>query len=205
LFVPRFRNLDKNTKMSNFLRGYGFECSSGTGRSPGAARFVGFGSEFKKTVRHWYTAPVSMTVRAHMLSRFENFVDIDPNGVVDAWGIPVLKIHIQHSDNERAMATDALETSQEIMKAAGGEVVSISNQMTVPGRIIHELGTARMGNDAKKSVLNGFNQVWDCKNVFVTDGAAFVGAANQNPTITIMALTMRACDYIQDEMKRGNL
>jgi choline dehydrogenase-like flavoprotein len=77
--------------------------------------------------------------------------------------------------------------------------------MTAPGRIIHELGTARMGDDPRKSVLNKWNQVHDVPNVFVTDGAAFVGSANQNPTITIMALTMRACDYIQDEMKRGNL
>lgn len=77
--------------------------------------------------------------------------------------------------------------------------------MTAPGRIIHELGTARMGNDPKTSVLNKWNQCHDVKNVFVTDGAAFVGAANQNPTISIMALTMRACDYIVDETKRGNL
>ncbi len=205
LFVPRFRNLDNKTKMPNFLRGYGFETSAGTGRGAGAGRFAGFGSEFKKTVRHWYTSPVSMTTRAHMLSRFENFVELDPNGTVDAWGVPVLKVHIQHSDNERAMAKDALACAQEIMKEAGAEILSVSDQMTVPGRIIHELGTARMGSDAKKSVLNAHNQLWDCPNVFVTDGAAFVGAANQNPTITIMALTMRACDYIQDEMKRGNL
>ena len=77
--------------------------------------------------------------------------------------------------------------------------------MTAPGRIIHELGTARMGNDPKTSVLNKFNQMHDVKNVFVTDGAAFVGAANQNPTLTILALTMRACDYLADEMKRGNV
>ncbi|HSE98455.1 MAG TPA: GMC oxidoreductase, partial [Blastocatellia bacterium] len=70
---------------------------------------------------------------------------------------------------------------------------------------IHELGTVRMGNDAKKSALNKFNQCWDAKNVFVTDGAAFVSAANQNPTLTILALTIRACDFIADEHKRGNL
>ena len=145
-----------------------------------------------------------MTTRANMLSRFENFAEIDPDGVVDAWGIPVLKIHIQHSDNERAMAQHAAECSEEILRAAGAEVLSTGGTMTAPGRIIHELGTARMGNDPKTSVLNKWNQVHDVKNVFVTDGAAFVGACNQNPTITIMALTMRACDYIEDERKRGN-
>jgi choline dehydrogenase-like flavoprotein len=146
-----------------------------------------------------------MTTRANMLSRFENFVEIDPDGVVDAWGIPVIRIHIQHSDNERKMAKYAAETSEEILRAAGAEVVSTGGEITAPGKIIHELGTARMGDDPKKSVLNKFNQVHDVKNVFVTDGAAFVNSANQNPTITIMALTTRACDYIAEERKRGNL
>jgi glucoside 3-dehydrogenase (cytochrome c) catalytic subunit len=140
-----------------------------------------------------------------MLSRFENFVEIDPGGVVDAWGVPVLKVHIRHSDNEREMAKDAAETCGEILSAAKAENTSVGGRLTVPGRIIHELGTARMGNDPKKSVLNKYNQVWDCKNVFVTDGAAFVGAANQNPTLTILALTIRASEYLTSEMKRGAL
>ncbi len=206
LFIPRFVNLNKETKHPDFLRGFGFECSSAIGRFPGAARSVpGFGPEFKKQVRRYYSAPVGMTTRANMLSRFENFVEIDPDGVVDAWGIPVIRIHIQHSDNERKMAKYAAETSEEILRAAGAEVVSTGGEMTAPGKIIHELGTARMGDDPKKSVLNKFNQVHDVKNVFVTDGAAFVNSANQNPTITIMALTTRACDYITEERKRGNL
>ena len=145
------------------------------------------------------------TTRAEMLSRFENRVEIDPNGVVDAWGIPALKIHIQHSDNEREMAKDAAEASEEILKAAGAEITWKGGELTAPGRIIHELCTARMGNDPKTSVLNKFNQCWEAKNVFVTDGAAFVSSACQNPTLTILALTMRASEYIADEYKRGNL
>jgi choline dehydrogenase-like flavoprotein len=206
IFIPRFRNLDQKTKHPRFIRGYGFECGAGAGMFPGMAKgLLGFGAEFKRQVRRYYTAPVSMTTRAAMLSRFENYVEIDPGGVVDAWGIPVLRIHIQHSDNEREMAKDAAETSEEILRASGAEVVSTGGQMTAPGRIIHELGTARMGNDPKKSVLNKFNQMHEVKNVFVTDGAAFVGSANQNPTLTILALTIRACDYLADELKRGNL
>ena len=165
----------------------------------------GFGSEYKKRVRHYYTTPVSLTTRAEMLARFENYAEIDPSGVVDAWGIPVLKIHIQYSDNELHMARDAAQTSEEILRAAGGEVISTGGRMTAPGRIIHELGTARMGNDPKTSVLNTFNQSWDVKNLFVVDGACFVTSANQNPTLTLLALTMRACDRIGDEYKRGNL
>jgi glucoside 3-dehydrogenase (cytochrome c) catalytic subunit len=146
-----------------------------------------------------------MTVRAEMLPRFENYVEIDPDGVVDAWGIPVLKVHIEYSDNEREMARDAAATSEEMLRAAGAEVVSTGGRMSAPGRIIHELGTARMGSDAKTSVLNNFNQSWDVKNLFVVDGAAFVSQANQNPTLTILALTMRACEYMAGESKRGNL
>jgi choline dehydrogenase-like flavoprotein len=206
IFIPRFRNLDAKTKHARFLRGYGYEGGSSIGAFPGVARRLeGFGSDFKKNVRRWYTAPAGLTTRAHMLSRFENFVEIDPDGVVDAWGIPALRVHIQHSDNEREMGKDAAETAAEILENAGAKEIAINRNITVPGRIIHELGTARMGADPKKSVLNKYNQVWDAPNVFVTDGAAFVGAANQNPTLTILALTMRACEYLVGEMKRGNI
>ena len=206
LFIPRFRNLDKKSSHPKFIRGYGFECGAGISMFPGMARSIrGFGPKFKKEVRRYYTAPVAMTTRAAMLSRFENYAEIDPDGVVDAWGIPVLKMHIQYSDNEREMARDAAQTSEEILRAAGAEVVSTGGHLTVPGRIIHELGTARMGNDPQTSVLNKFNQMHDVKNVFVTDGAAFVGSANQNPTLTILALTMRACDYLAEEYRRGSL
>jgi choline dehydrogenase-like flavoprotein len=209
LLVPRFRNINKETKQQRFVRGYGFECGSGSRMSPAFSKNAqltpGFGSEYKKRVRHYYSTPVSMTVRAEMLPRFENYAEIDPDGVVDAWGIPVLKIHCQYSDNEREMARDSIETMQEIMKAAGAEVASMGTRMSAPGRIIHELGTARMGTDRKTSVLNKFNQSWDVKNLFVIDGAAFVTSANQNPTLTILALTMRACDKLADEFKRGNV
>ena len=209
LYIPRFRNVNKETRHARFIRGYGFECGSATYMFPGVAkdpsRAPGFGSEFKRRVRHHYTSPVWMTTRAEMLSRFENYVEIDPNGVVDAWGIPVLKVHIQHSDNEREMAKDAAEASEEILKAAGAEITWKGGSLTAPGRIIHELCTARMGSDPKTSVLNNFNQCWEAKNVFVTDGAAFVSSACQNPTLTILALTMRACDYLADEYRRGNL
>ena len=206
IFIPRFRNLNKETKHQKFLRGYGFEGGSAIGAFPGVARGIpGFGSEFKKQVRRWYVTPVGLTTRANMLSRYENFVEIDPDGVVDAWGIPVLKVHIQHSSNEREMGKDAAEMAESVLREAGAENINTFRQMTVPGRIIHELGTARMGNDPKTSVLNKFNQMHEVKNVFVTDGAAFVGAANQNPTLTILALTIRACEYLVDEMKRENI
>jgi choline dehydrogenase-like flavoprotein len=165
----------------------------------------GFGSQLKSSIRKHWTTLIWMTTRAEMLPRFENFAEIDPNGVVDAWGVPVLKIHCQFSDNEREMARDAAQTSEETLRAAGAEVTSSGGRMTVPGRIIHELGTARMGNNPKTSVLNKFNQSHDVKNLFVVDGAAFVTCANQNPTLTILAFTMRASEYLAAEYKRGNL
>ncbi len=206
IFIPRFRNLEKATKQAKFIRGYGFEGGSAIGSFPGVARGIeGFGSEFKRQVRRWHVTTVGLTTRANMLSRFENYVEIDPDGVVDAWGIPVLRVHIQHSDNEREMGRDAADMAELILREAGAEEIRVSRQMTLPGRIIHELGTARMGNDPKSSVLNKFNQMHDVKNVFVLDGAAFVGAANQNPTLTILALTIRACEYLVGELKRNNL
>jgi choline dehydrogenase-like flavoprotein len=206
IVIARFRNISRETKQQKFIRGYHFECGADIPMFPHMAKGTpGIGSAFKKGVRRNYTAAVSMWTRAEMLSRFENYVEIDPNGVVDAWGIPVLKITCQHSDNEREMARDAAETAKEILHAAGAELTYATSHLSAPGRIIHELGTARMGNDPKKSVLNKYNQVHDAKNVFVTDGASFVTGANQNPTLTILALTMRACDYIKEEYSRGNL
>lgn len=207
LYVPRFQNLDKATTHKRFIRGYGHECwGINAGRFPSfAKRMPGFGAELKGKIRRYITAPVNAGVRGAMLSRYENFVEIDPDGVVDAWGVPVLKIHIKHSENEYEMAKDAAETSAEILHAAGAEDITTSTQLSAPGRVIHELGTARMGHDPKTSVLNKWNQVHDVKNVFVTDGAAFTSSAYVNPTLTILALTIRACDRINEEMKRGDL
>jgi choline dehydrogenase-like flavoprotein len=150
-------------------------------------------------VRELYTAGVGMTVRAEMLPRAENYVEIDHRASLMRGGCPSSTMHVEHSDNERAMARDSEDTSREILEAAGVQITYSGGQLTVPGRIIHELGTARMGSDRKTSCTNKYNQLHDVNNVFVTDGAAFVSCANQNPTLTILALTMRACDYIADE------
>jgi choline dehydrogenase-like flavoprotein len=202
-YIPRFRNLkDRHPK---FIRGYGYEGLSGARIYPSFAKNLsGFGKEFKTSVRRYYTAPVLFGTRAEMLARWENFVEIDKQKV-DAWGIPVLKIHVQHSDNEREMARDAAEMAEHILHEAGAEEVRTIRLLTPPGQVIHEMGTCRMGNDPKKSVLNKFNQSHEVKNLFVVDGGAFASGACQNPTLTILALTMRACDYLVEEYKRGNL
>jgi choline dehydrogenase-like flavoprotein len=103
------------------------------------------------------------------------------------------------------MAADMKETAQEMFEAAGFEILHVSNRVLTEGWSIHEMGTARMGNDPKTSVLNQFEQSHDVKNLFVVDGSAFVNASCQNPTWTIMSLCWRSCDYLADEMKKGNL
>jgi choline dehydrogenase-like flavoprotein len=204
IYVPRFRNIwDKHP---NFIRGYGMQggCSQGYSFSH-AKQTPGFGAELKKLVReNPREIPFWLGAWCEMLPRKENGVRIDPEKV-DAWGIPALRIECAHGDNERAMAKDALETIKEMVDAAGFDTQYTSATPAPPGFCIHEVGTARMGADPKTSVLNKWNQSWDVKNLFVTDGACFVSQGCQNPTLTMMAITARACDYIANEFKGGNL
>jgi choline dehydrogenase-like flavoprotein len=165
----------------------------------------GFGAEFKKLVREVKdAAPFSIGMWGEMLARKENRVTINKD-VKDKWGIPIAHIDCSHGDNEFAMAADALESIKEMATEAGFEITRTNERLAAPGLCIHEVGTARMGTDRKASVLNRFNQSWDVKNLFVTDGACFVSIGCQNPTLTMMALTARACDYMVEEYRRGNL
>ena len=123
----------------------------------------------------------------------------------DAWGIPALRIHMTHGDNEKAMMEDAASTAAEMLEAAGARNIKVNADLAEPGMAIHEAGTARMGADPKKSVLDPWNQTHDVKNLFVMDGAGFPSTGCQNPTLTIMALTVRSCDYLMQEMKAGRI
>ncbi len=144
---------------------------------------------------HW---GISLGLWGECLARRENFVEIDPERK-DAWGIPVLKVHMEWSDNEKRLWQDGREQAAEMLAAAGAGDVRLTGEYSLPGSCIHEIGTARMGDDPKTSVLNRFNQAHDVSNLFVTDGAAWVSSSCQNPTLTMMALTVRACDYILKE------
>ncbi len=203
-YVARFRNL-KDPKEKDFLRGYGFEGSSGVGMFPGEATDKpGFGKDYKKYVRENGGAFISMGAFGEVLPRYESYVDLDPNAV-DRWGIPVLRFHYQFSDNEKKMAADMLEAGKEMFDAAGFEIVRTNGEVLTEGWSIHELGTARMGSDPKTSVLNQYQQSHDVKNLFVVDGSSHVNASCQNPTWTIMALAWRSCDYLADQLKKGAL
>ena len=129
---------------------------------------------------------------------------IDP-GVVDTYGIPVLRIHMSHGDNELALLRDARDAAAEMLTVAGAKNIRPTFSPTGPGGVRHEVGVVRMGSDPKKSVLNQFQQTHDVKNLFVVDAAGFPTNPCENPTLTLMALCVRSCDYLMSEMKRGNV
>jgi choline dehydrogenase-like flavoprotein len=204
-YLARFRNLAQ--KSPRFIRGYGFEGASGLGMFGGAAaarRLPGFGKAWKKEVRAHAGAYINMGGFGEVLPRFENHVDLDPK-LRDRHGIPVLRFHIQYGDNELNMAADMAASAREMFEAAKFEIIEHRTAVRPVGWSIHELGTARMGNDPRTSVLNGFQQSHDVPNLFVVDGSSHVSAGCQNPTWTIMALCWRSCDHLVGELKRRSL
>lgn len=171
----------------------------------------GYGKSLKEDYRFFYGAGVGMAGRGEAIPLYDNRCTIDEN-TVDKFGIPVLKFDVKWTDHEIKQAKHMKETFKEIMHNMGAVVMSGGNDdeknnwgLSKPGEIIHEAGTVRMGNDPKTSALNKHNQAHDCKNLFVVDGSAFVSQADKNITWTILALSMRASDYIFDELKKGNL
>jgi len=204
-YVPRFRNLSKEQNQNKFIRGYGFEGGSGISMFPDdAIGLPGYGASYKKKVRDYAGAYVSMGGFGEVLARYDSYVEIDPN-LKDRWGISVLRFNYKFGDNEKRMCEDMAETAQEMFEAAGFEIVNVNRRILTEGWSIHELGTARMGNEPRKSVLNQFQQSHDVKNLFVVDGSSHVSASCQNPTWTIMALCWRSCDHLAEEFKKGNL
>jgi choline dehydrogenase-like flavoprotein len=199
--VPRFRNITTNSE--KFLRGYALNVTSSTG--PVSSRnFAAYGADLEKKLREYHGSSFHMTIMGEVLGRYENHVRINKDKV-DAWGIPVLHVETKYTDNEFNMAKDAVETGCAVAEAAGFEVLSKNTVPNPPGYSIHEVGTCRMGDDPKRSVLNKWCQSHDHKNLFVVDGASFTSAGWQNPTMTILALSMRASEHLAGEMSKGNV
>jgi choline dehydrogenase-like flavoprotein len=201
-YIPRFRNLNAPEKDKKFIRGYSVDF--GSGGTPNAKYYPTWGEELRKLQARDAGAAFGMTAMGEVLARKENHVRINKD-VKDAWGIPVLHIEHKYTDNEFEMAKDAMNTLDEFCRAAGFDVLAKHARMVPPGESIHEIGTCRMGNDKKTSVLNKWNQSHDIKNLFVVDGSSFVSGGSQNPTLTILALSMRASEYMAGEMTKGNL
>jgi choline dehydrogenase-like flavoprotein len=205
IYVARFRNLKNGPRSKNFLRGYGFEGGS-TGKVNFNFSAPGFGEAYKKAVQESSATGVYLSLRGYgeVLPRWENHVEIDLE-VKDIYGIPVLKIHMSNGLNEEAMLQDMVESAGEMLEAAGAKNIQTFANPSAPRWAVHEAGIARMGNDPKKSVLNQFQQTNDIRNLFVMDASGFTSNPCQNPTLTIMALCVRSCDYLMGEMKRGNI
>ena len=199
IYIPRFRNTP-SSKKSKFLRGYGYQGGAGAEFNFSAE---GYGASLKKSVKEGVYG-ISLGAFGESLARWGNYIDIDSN-LKDAWGIPALRISMTHGDNEAALMDDAGAAAAEMLDAAGAKGIRMQARVEMPGMAIHELGTARMGNEAKKSVLDAFNQTHDVKNVFVMDGASFVSSGCQNPTLTMMAVTVRACDHLIERFRRSEI
>jgi choline dehydrogenase-like flavoprotein len=199
--IPRFRNI--TTKHPKFLRGYALNIFSGTG-GVDPKHFAAYGAELESKLESYHGSGFSTSIMAEVLARYENHVRIDKT-VVDAWGIPVLHFDTKYSNNELELSRDAVDVSVAMAEAAGFEVLSKNYEPNPPGYSIHELGTCRMGDDKKSSVLNKWCQSHDIKNLFVVDGSSFVSGGWQNPTMTILSLAMRSSEYLAEQMRQGNI
>ncbi|HVO57342.1 MAG TPA: GMC family oxidoreductase [Dongiaceae bacterium] len=200
VYVARFRNLNGQEQRKDFLRGFGYEGESSLDFNWDAP---GFGEAYKAALRE-ARVRIAITGFGEVLPRWENRVQIDPE-VKDIFGIPVLKIHMKDSENEAAMIKDIGASAGEMLEAAGAKNVRTYAHPSAPRWALHEAGTARMGSDPKKSVLNQFQQTHDVKNLFVMDASGFSSNPCQNPTLTIMTLCVRSCDYLMNQMKQGNI
>jgi choline dehydrogenase-like flavoprotein len=202
VYVVRYRNLFNDKR--DYLRGFGYQ---GGASRDGWGREIAeltIGGDFKDALCEPGPWKMGMTAFGEMLPYHENKVTLDKNKT-DHWGMPVLSIDCEIKENEKKMRVDMANDAKEMLEAAGLKNVHSWDNEYAPGMGIHEMGTARMGRDPKTSVLNEWNQVWDCKNVFITDGAAMTSASCVNPSLTYMALTARATDYAVKELKKMNL
>jgi choline dehydrogenase-like flavoprotein len=201
IYVARFRNVTEASR--DFVRGYGMQ--GGSGRAGWGRAMPGVGAALKHALLH-DLGPWTINVGGwgEMLPHADNRITLDPV-VTDAWGVPAARISVRWGENERAMQRDIVESGVELLEAAGATNVRPYGQMQPPGHCIHEMGGARMGRDARNSVLNGRNQAWDVPNLFITDGACMPSSACQNPSITYMALTARAAAGAVDLLNRREL
>jgi len=200
-YIPRFRNVRKQD--TDFLRGYAAGFSAGRGSS---AKREGYGTSLKDNLAKFNYGPwyVGSHMMGETIPKETNFLRLDPQKT-DEWGIPQLQFSIDYDENDEKMINDFNEQLTEMYTKAGFTNIKTHDSHQAPGLDIHEMGGARMGRDPKTSMLNKWNQLHACENVFVTDGACMTSTSTQNPSLTYMALTARACDYAVSQMKRNEL
>ncbi|MBB5638470.1 choline dehydrogenase-like flavoprotein [Pedobacter cryoconitis] len=201
-YIPRFVNLAGDKR--DYLRGFGYQGGAsreGWGREIAE---LNIGGDFKDALTEPGQWTIGATGFGEILPYHENKVSLDKNKK-DKWGLPVLAMDAELKENEFKMRKDMQEEMKAMFEASGIKNINTWDNGHALGHGIHEMGTARMGKDPKTSVLNKWNQVWDCMNVFVTDGACMTSSACQNPSLTYMALTARAVDYAVSELKKNNI
>ncbi len=200
-YVPRFRNVTKQE--TGFLRGYAATFSA---RRQIITNRDGIGTALKNNLLNpaYGSWSVGSSIMGETLPKETNFLQLDPVKK-DEWGIPLLKVAMTYDDNDEAMLKDYFEAFGEMFEKAGFTNIKATDSHQPPGIDIHEMGGVRMGHDPKTSLLNKWNQMHACKNVFVTDGACMTSTSTQNPSLTYMALTARAVDHAVKELKKRNL
>ena len=207
IYMPRFNHRDGHRR--DYLRGFGMQfwntgCNP-DGAAPGSPTIPGFGAELKREIKRRYPAWFEIHPFGEVLPYAHNRITVD-EGETDRYGVPLARIDYRIGDNERKMAEHMADAVEELVKAAGGELVDYRRLDLAPaGSAIHEHGTCRMGDDPRRSALDAFNRMHEARNVFVVDGSAFATASEKNPTLTILALSWRATDHLVEELRRGNL
>ncbi|MFT5483794.1 MAG: choline dehydrogenase-like flavoprotein [Halieaceae bacterium] len=208
LYIPRFRNVETQDEDAKFVRGYGYQTNTSGGNWMGQLNSKGFGLDLKNKLRKiGNTWTFYMGGFGECLPQERNKVFLSKTKK-DRFGVPQVVFDFAWSDNEKAMAKDIQAQGERIMKAAGaaysnsfGDIENLST----PGAGIHEMGTARMGDDPTQSVLNGYNQAHDVPNLFITDGSFMASSSCVNPSLTYMAFTARACDYAVKQLRAGRI
>jgi len=201
-YIVRFANLFGDKR--DFLRGFGYQGSASREGWSRSVAEMSVGAAYKESLTEPGGWTIGMTGFGELLPDHANTISLDKNKK-DKWGLPILAMDAELKDNEHKMRKAIVEEASAMFDAAGVKNIRTWDGGHEIGDGIHEMGTARMGKDPKTSVLNAHNQVWDAKNVFVTDGACMVSSACQNPSLTYMALTARAANFAVDELKKGNL
>jgi choline dehydrogenase-like flavoprotein len=202
-YIPRFRNVNPDRR-PDFVRGYAYGGSCARQGWERGNNLEGFGADYKTALSKPGPWTVFLQSQGEMLPQAHNRVTLNPD-IRDAWGMPTLNIDCAFGANEDAMSEDMILTMREMLEAGGFRDIRVWDCGAPPGRGIHETGTARMGRDPRTSILNGWNQMHAVRNVFVSDGASLPSQGCQNPSLTFMALTARACDFAVKSLKRRNL
>lgn len=201
IYIPRFRNINDQTAQKDYVRGFGYQGGAGRGRIDIQE---GIGGDYKESLTEPGKWTMGIGSWGEHLPYYENKMTLNKDKK-DNWGLPTIDIDCEFKENEKAMRKDMMDSAKEMLEKAGLKNVGTYDSAPAPGFCIHEMGTARMGKDPKTSVLNGNNQMHEVNNVFITDGACMASSACQNPSVTYMALTARACDFAVTELKKGNI